>query len=249
MQEDIQLWEESAQAWVAAQADKGDSSRQFLDPILLSRLGDVRGLRTLDIGCGEGRFSRVLRRLGAETVGLEPTGPLLRHAAQDGGLYAGASGTSLPIRSGTFDLAVLYLVLIDIEAFEVAIQEAARVLKPGGRLAVVNITSMSTASTSENMWIRDANRKKLGRFVEQYSIPRSQIEAWNGIRIRNYHRPLEMYMRAYLEAGFILRSFDEPTGEGMDHVSEDWIADCQICPLFNIMVWEKGIAYHPASRR
>ena len=63
--ETVRSWQASAAAYIAFQ-DANDRNRtMLLDPIMLDLCGDVRGQRMLDLGCGEGRFCRMLAR-GAE---------------------------------------------------------------------------------------------------------------------------------------------------------------------------------------
>ncbi len=51
-------------------ADVGPDDFRLLG--VLDALGDVRGLRVLDLGCGKGRFARHLQDAGAEVVALDP---------------------------------------------------------------------------------------------------------------------------------------------------------------------------------
>ena len=66
-------WEESAQDWI----DTDQAVRTgMLDSWMLDALGNVEGKSAIDIGCGEGRFSRLLSKLGA-TVSRALTSPSL----------------------------------------------------------------------------------------------------------------------------------------------------------------------------
>ena len=58
-------WDESAAAWIAEQGEDGDYGRTFvLDAPMVERIRG-RGFKTaLDVGCGEGRFCRILRASG-----------------------------------------------------------------------------------------------------------------------------------------------------------------------------------------
>ena len=68
----LQSWVDSSDAYIAFQ-DAGDRSRtMLLDPIMLRLAGEVRGQRALDLGCGEGRFCRMLGERGADTTGIDP---------------------------------------------------------------------------------------------------------------------------------------------------------------------------------
>jgi 2-polyprenyl-3-methyl-5-hydroxy-6-metoxy-1,4-benzoquinol methylase len=75
-------WDASADAWIAC-VDSGDASREvLLDPIVTQLCGDVAGLAVLDIGCGEGRFSRKLADSGAVVTGIDPCRAFVEAAAR-----------------------------------------------------------------------------------------------------------------------------------------------------------------------
>ena len=72
-------WTEAAQDWIGQ--DQAVRTG-MLDSWMLDALGNVRGKRALDIGCGEGRFSRLLAGLGAEVTGIDLTEPLIERARE-----------------------------------------------------------------------------------------------------------------------------------------------------------------------
>lgn len=85
-------WAASADAWIEEQSDGGDYARRFvLDGPMVDRIRD-RGFRTaLDVGCGEGRFCRIMRDLGIRAVGVDPTTALLDIArTRDPGVITGS---------------------------------------------------------------------------------------------------------------------------------------------------------------
>ena len=100
--------------------------------------GPLANLRILDLGCGKGRFARHLSDAGAEVIGLDASRTMLAQAVGLG--RARGSALRLPFGPGTFDGAMA------IEIFEhlpqgsvaLALREIARVLKPGGRVAIVD---------------------------------------------------------------------------------------------------------------
>eukprot|EP01035_Chromulina_nebulosa_P009397 gene9398-biopygen7891 len=63
-------WDDSAAAWIADQGEDGDFGRRcVLDRPMLAQVRG-RGFATaLDVGCGEGRFCRVLTAEGLRTTG------------------------------------------------------------------------------------------------------------------------------------------------------------------------------------
>lgn len=192
-------WDESANAWMA-DMERGDFTREFvLDAPMLDLARGLRARNALDVGCGEGRFSRMLRDIGIAVTGVEPTRALLERARErdPGGDYREGRAEALDFPARSFDLIVSYITLVDIDAFDAAVAEMARVLRPGGSLLIANLASASTAE---------------GAYFDE----RAEWVEWRGIRIRNWHRPLHRYMQSCLGQGLQLRSFLEPEPTGGD---------------------------------
>ena len=133
----LQSWVDSSDAYIAFQ-DAGDRSRtELLDPIMLQPRGQRRGERVLDLGCGEGRFCRMLGERGADTAGIDPIERMIEIARSrdaHGGTYVRAAAEILPFGDASFDLVVSYVTLVNIVGFREAIAESARVLAAGGRI-------------------------------------------------------------------------------------------------------------------
>ena len=101
--------------------------------------GELQRRRVLDLGCGGGLLAEPLACAGAEVTGVDVCEAALRIAnrhAQENGLcveYARAAAESLPLAGAAFDVVVAFDVLEHVVDLPTAIQEVARVLKPGGR--------------------------------------------------------------------------------------------------------------------
>jgi SAM-dependent methyltransferase len=232
-------WKASAKAWIADMGEAGDYGRQYvLDAPMIERLRRLSGGRALDVGCGEGRFCRILRREGFDPVGLDPIVELLAAArARDpDGAYVEGRAETLAFADASFDLVVSCLSLIDIEAADRAIAEMVRVLKPGGTLLVANLTSFSTARANGG-WRRNLLGRKTYFAIDRYLESRSSWEAWRGIRIINWHRPLKDYMQWFLSQGLVLTHFDEPAPTGGP---PDRAARYRRAPWYLIMEWRKA---------
>lgn len=115
------------------------------------RLGVGTGDRVLDVGCGAGRHSIEASRRGATAVALDMAVGELRSTragvsaaeAMLGDRLAGgpprgvsADAGRLPFADGTFDVVIASEVLEHIPADAAAMAELARVVRPGGRVAV-----------------------------------------------------------------------------------------------------------------
>lgn len=105
---------------------------------VLDAAGPVRGLRTLDAGCGTGELCRRLSEKGASAFGVDLCHSLLARAAcaAPRARFARADAEALPLGSGRFDLATSVLVLHYLGKPARGLREIARVLRPGGRLIV-----------------------------------------------------------------------------------------------------------------
>ncbi len=112
--------------------------REVLEEVL-----ELEGARVADIGCGEGALVRLMTRLGARTTGIDPSeGQLGRaRAAEPAGDedYLQGVGVNQPLPHGGLDVAVIFNALhhVPVQHQGAALAEAARALKPGGRLYVV----------------------------------------------------------------------------------------------------------------
>ena len=233
-------WEESAGAWIADMGQHGDFGRRYvLDPVMLPRALAARPATALDVGCGEGRFCRMLRAHGVAAIGIDPTRSLLAAAQQQDptGKYFEAEAASLPFDDASFDLVVSYLSLIDIPDIAPAIAEMVRVLRPKGRLLVANLNGFNTAGVDLG-WSRDEHGKKKHYQIDHYLRERSAWLEYRGIRILNHHRPLSTYMRLLLEHGLRLTYFDEPAPTAAAPASR--AADYVRAPWFLVMEWEKA---------
>jgi SAM-dependent methyltransferase len=230
-------WNESASAWIASQGSEGDYSRvHVLDGSMLDRVRARRFRRALDVGCGEGRFCRMLRTEGVETVGIDPTQALLDEARRrDGqGDYRLGRAEALDFPDNSFDLVVSCLTLLDIPDAIAAIAEMARVLQPGGSLLIANLNSFFTAGPPDG-WSTEADGSSRF-FIDNYMEERTDWVEWKDIRIRNWHRPLSTYMALLLGQGLVLKHFEEPVPRDGD---PEWNQKYLRVPLFVVMEWQK----------
>ncbi len=114
----------------------------------------TRGARVLEIGCGGGGLLRLLRERGARAVGVDTLPSALRLARERVDLSTGKENSAalssghpvtwsrigednrLPFPANTFDAVIAQHVVEHIPDVDAALREWARVLKPGGRLAL-----------------------------------------------------------------------------------------------------------------
>lgn len=236
-------WESSAQAWIDSMGEhgeRGDWGREHvLDPVMLERVASGRFGNALDVGCGEGRFCRMLKAAGVRTIGIDPTQPLLDLARQrdPGGDYRLGRAERLEFETASFDLVVSYITLIDIPDFRAAIREMARVVRPGGSLLIANLTGFTSACASQG-WVRDETGEHLHYPVDNYLSEFPFWFEWSGIRIENWHRPLTAYMSAFLESGLMLKYFTEPAAASGAEIHRE---RQRRVPWFVVMEWRRPV--------
>lgn len=108
--------------------------------LLLDRIGPARGLRILDVGCGDGVLASRLAQDGASVTGLDASADMLaaahrraKAAGVEVDLIEGHAG-DLPFPARHFDCVVSVAMLCFVDDPRPTIREMVRVLKPGGRL-------------------------------------------------------------------------------------------------------------------
>lgn len=237
MNHDWDGWSSSAQAWIKSMAEQGDwTRRNVLDLPMQALCAPRHGETWLDLGCGEGRFSRWLGSQGVRAVGLDPVTSLLVHAQElSDDHYVVGNGEVLPFRSNSFDGVVSYLSLIDIPDFRASIAECVRVLKPNGRLIVGNLNSFAT--TIPHPRVRDEQGRMLFMAVDLYMEERAEWVEWADIRVKNWHRPLSAYMKSFLANGLILEAYDEPEADPEAPGADDY----RRAPWGLVMAWRKPL--------
>lgn len=146
--------ERGAAEYFARHAGEWDQLRSWLSPaqaveaaLLESLEGEAVG-RLLDVGTGTGRIAELLAGRSDHTVALDKSTEMLRLArARLQGFppqlveLVQGDFASLPFGSEEFDTVVLHQVLHYAQDPAKALAEAARVCRPGGRIAVVDLST------------------------------------------------------------------------------------------------------------
>ncbi len=196
-------WDDHAEQWIDwARGEDADGRTDhffwsFSLPEMLALLSDP-GRLTLDLGCGEGRLSRVLAGLGHHVVGVEAS-PTLAAAARDAEPAIEvhvADAVSLPLPDAAADLVVASMVLMNLDDLDGAMREVARVLAPGGHL-VASI-------------VHPFNSPKAGTYFDAIAYPEERVRGGLRMTFHDLHRPLAAYAAALERAGLLLVALREP---------------------------------------
>lgn len=204
--------------------------RELIDPTLLKVVGSVRGLRILDLACGNGYLTRRWARQGAKSVvGVEASRPTLRFARRreraqpSGAQFLERDASDLEgIPDAAFDCVVANMALQDIRDAAGAVKEVARVLAPGGRF-VFSVSHPCFDLDDRSAWVVERARERDGTFhdvvwrkVQKYREERTVRVPWRiseeetGYTLA-YHRTLATYARILREAGLTIVRLEEPS--------------------------------------
>src|ERR1700761_2490973 len=129
------LWGGKPQDWASIQEATGKPGYDFV----LEHLKPRRSDHMLDIGCGSGIFCSMAAASGATITGFDATEPLVQIARKraPGVTFFVGDMESLPFQDASFDIVTGFNSFQYAASIPAALAEAKRVLKPGGRLAVM----------------------------------------------------------------------------------------------------------------
>ena len=173
--------EDAAQAYFKRHAGEWDELRQLHSPdeqveaALTDALDKGELGQVLDIGTGTGRIAEMFAPVADKVVALDKSLEMLKLAraklqnlpAEKIELIQG-DFTDLPFGEAQFDTVVLHQVLHFAQEPELVLQEAARVTRPGGRIAIVDFAAHSredlrTRHAHARLGFADSQLKKMLR--------------------------------------------------------------------------------------
>lgn len=207
-----QSWDGVADWYAGWSGPRGSiHHRKLAIPAVLNALDGRVGERLLDLGCGPGALAEPVSRLGLNYTGVDLSPKLISRARKHNAgagrrfMVANVTDPALRTRLGTacFDAAVFMLSLQDIYPLQPAIDNAAALLRPGGRLVIL-MTHPCFRIPRQSGWGWDGGRQLQYRRVDSYlsplNIPMQRHQSGQGTT-RSYHRPLAHYVNALVDSG------------------------------------------------
>ena len=242
-------WEANAAAWIEMTRAGADRYRDLVNtPAFLDALPDVAGRRVLDLGCGEGNNTRLLRQRGARLTALDVSDTFVRAARDADGTidHVLGDGTALPFAAGTFHAVTAFMSMMDLPDPAAALADVARVVRPGGWLQFsishpVNITPL-------RRWIDDASGVRSQLAIGDYFDEGPMIASWTfksaPQEMRERHAPFTItaarrtvssWMNMVIDAGFTIERVIEPVASEEIAAEHPEVADTRIVPFFLVI--------------
>jgi len=107
----------------------------------LDKVGVAGGDLVVDLACGTGDLCELVEARGARVVGVDFALQMLKQGRQRGLGFRSVQGDGewLPFRSGSVDVVTCGFALRNFVSLAAVLREVARVLKPGGRAALIDV--------------------------------------------------------------------------------------------------------------
>ncbi len=170
--------------WNRFDVVRDDEDRRVFEVKTGVSLDDLTGLRVLDAGCGGGRYSRLAALAGAEVIGADQSTAVEKAVEVCRDLPAArflqADLKRLPLEAASFDLVFSIGVMHHDRDTRAVFDAVARMVRPGGRLAVW----LYRRNTWWQEWINDRMRRRAaGMSDEQLERSCRRLAWWGGVPV------------------------------------------------------------------
>jgi len=241
-----QSWNQIAEDWVT-HADVNDYRNVFLIPHTFALLGEVTGKKVLDVGCGEGGYTRMLAAKGAYATGIDGSDKLIEIAkrrAEKENLeitYQVTNANSLSnVKDDSFDVVLAAMSLMDVEDYPGVCAEIYRVLRDSGEF-LMSITHPCFTGRGSH-WVRNKDGAAIHYVIENYGT----TETWQEFITDKFampvlfrHMPLGGFVNPLLNQGFKLALLEEPTPTPEQIQQSERLKRLNRIPLFLFLKWIK----------
>ena len=179
-------------------------------PAMLSLAGNVKGKRILDIGCGFGKASRMLKEQGASYVlGIDASERMIGKArdenSEEGIEYRVTDAMGISEIEDSFDIAYSSLCFHYIEDFGKLLNAIRSVLRPGGMLLFSQEHPISTADYSKGF-----SEDGSSYTFSSYQKEGIRVSRWFIDGVTTYHRTFGTIITELIRNGFSIDTVLEP---------------------------------------
>jgi len=241
-------WDAGADAWEEFVESGADYYRtEVHGPALLNACGEIEQLRVLDLGCGQGWFSRQMARRGARVVGVDLSPAMLGHARRHeeeeplGIEYVeiDAAQVHRSLAPAPFELVTACMSIQDMGDPHEAIEAVGQLLPIGGRVVFSVPHPFSEMAYRE--WERDGEGNKLALKVDRYFESGTATLQWDMPRLRyswetpRWRLSLSEWSAVVRGAGLVIVGLREPRPTAEQVARRPELDDCRRLPYFLVI--------------
>lgn len=219
------------------ETDSDSFQVKVIKPNLLRLLEIQPKMKVLDVGCGQGFFAREMAKAGANVVGVDIAGELIkfaeRKALKNEKYYILSAENLSGLKEKDFDIAISVLALQNIKGYQLVLSEMIKKIKVGGKIVLVlNHPSFRIPKTSA--WGYDEKNNIQYRRIDSYlSESQNRIDMTPGEKNEknkqftwSFHRPLQVYFKAFNKSGLVVTRLEEwishkVSDKGLRKIAED----------------------------
>jgi ubiquinone/menaquinone biosynthesis C-methylase UbiE len=152
--------------------------------VILAHLGELDRERVADVGCGKGRFARIVheRHPFARVAAVDLAEAMLAHVPA--GIHrCAATMTALPLATGSCYAAYATESLEHAVDIPAAVAELCRIVRPGGRVAIIDKNADAWGRLETPGWERWFGRKELERLLARHcrQVTSRPISYWEDV--------------------------------------------------------------------
>jgi Methylase involved in ubiquinone/menaquinone biosynthesis len=195
--------------WRKSKKRRGFYERLVILPSLLKLLGDVKGKKILDIGCGPGLYASLLTQKGAVVHGIDISSELIgiaKKEAPTAELIIG-DATRLPYKNLEFDIIIALHVLYYLKSWDQVLKEIHAVLKKGG-IFIFFISNPFAHKFKRQKWFFKRFRVIKGYFDEGEKYTRMGLKN-KKVKMVQYHKTFATIIKLSIKYGFEIIDYED----------------------------------------
>ncbi len=184
-------------------------------PIIVDLVGNVKGKKVLDIGCGAGDLALCLSQKEAKNVvGIDISDRSITYAnlnnKRDNIEYRVMNICDLDKLESKYDIVISDMVFNYISDFKVVMKNINNLLEDNGTVVFSQIHPFSTAPLNGRVWSKDEEGNDFFHLSDYGKIGARETSYFGG-KLEIFHRTFADVINAIIEAGFEIVKFIEPT--------------------------------------
>jgi malonyl-CoA O-methyltransferase len=159
--------------------------RIFHVQLVLEHLGDLAGKQVADVGCGKGRFARVIKdKYPSSQVCAIDIAEAMLARVPPGIDRAAAAMTALPLSTGSCDGAYATESLEHAVDIPKAVEELCRIVKPGGKIVIIDKNIKAWGRLETPAWERWFGRGELEKLLSRHctAVSSHPISYWEEVK-------------------------------------------------------------------